>query len=224
MGPACVPQCARARSALRYLDSRGKRPALLELLLRRVFGVRAIKVFIAGSKGPKPARTQAPRLTGPEGEEAVAEFFETGHANSSPERGPRGYARRPGACKRLLWSSISASWSAILRAWRVAQKRGSAAARPHAKTHKSAEIARQITAGAWRCVAKLGEAEALAGIELLITSPVVAEAGIERLTSLNLRVGALMATSTISRSRNGWLERRANRARTSKSWSISIPA
>src|ERR1700741_2553300 len=49
--------------------------------------------------------------------------------------------------------------------------------RPHAKTHKSADIARrQIAAGALGvCCAKLGEAEALgeAGIEKLhITSPV----------------------------------------------------
>ena len=50
--------------------------------------------------------------------------------------------------------------------------------RPHAKTHKSVDIARrQIAAGALGvCCAKLGEAEALAegGIEgLLITSPIV---------------------------------------------------
>jgi D-serine deaminase-like pyridoxal phosphate-dependent protein len=71
--------------------------------------------------------------------------------------------------------------------------------RPHAKTHKSAEIARrQMAAGALGvCVAKLGEAEALAdaGIEnLLITSPVVTDKGIERLMALNARVGDLMAT------------------------------
>jgi 3-hydroxy-D-aspartate aldolase len=73
------------------------------------------------------------------------------------------------------------------------------ALRPHAKTHKSAEIARrQIAAGALGvCVAKLGEAEALAdaGIEnLLVTSPVVTDAGIARLVTLNGRVGDLMAT------------------------------
>jgi D-serine deaminase-like pyridoxal phosphate-dependent protein len=73
------------------------------------------------------------------------------------------------------------------------------ALRPHAKTHKSAEIARrQIAAGALGvCVAKLGEAEALAdaGIgSLLITSPVVTDAGIDRLIALNLRVNSLMAT------------------------------
>ncbi|HEY2445067.1 MAG TPA: DSD1 family PLP-dependent enzyme [Rhizomicrobium sp.] len=72
------------------------------------------------------------------------------------------------------------------------------ALRPHAKTHKSSEIARrQIAAGAnGVCVAKLGEAEALAdaGIDsLLITSPVVTERGMARLASLNERVGELIA-------------------------------
>jgi 3-hydroxy-D-aspartate aldolase len=70
--------------------------------------------------------------------------------------------------------------------------------RPHAKTHKSGEIARaQIEAGALGvCVAKLGEAEALAdaGIDcILITSPVVTERGIERVVRLNERLGELMA-------------------------------
>ena len=63
------------------------------------------------------------------------------------------------------------------------------ALRPHAKTHKSADIARmQIAAGAaGLCCAKLGEAEALAaeGIEsILLTSPVVAATAIERLVAL----------------------------------------
>jgi D-serine deaminase-like pyridoxal phosphate-dependent protein len=71
------------------------------------------------------------------------------------------------------------------------------ALRPHAKTHKCAEIARrQIAAGALGvCVAKLGEAEALAdaGIEsILITSPVVTERAIDRLIGLNARVRELM--------------------------------
>src|SRR6185295_7767834 len=62
--------------------------------------------------------------------------------------------------------------------------------RPHAKTHKSAEIARrQIAAGAnGICCAKLGEAEALAaaGIDsILVTSPVVSAAGIARVMALN---------------------------------------
>lgn len=69
--------------------------------------------------------------------------------------------------------------------------------RPHAKTHKSGDIARlQIAAGAiGQCCAKLGEAEALAeeGIDgLLITSPVVLDAAVERLVLLNKRVEGLM--------------------------------
>lgn len=68
------------------------------------------------------------------------------------------------------------------------------ALRPHAKTHKSAEIARlQIAAGAVGvCCAKLGEAEALAeagGVEsILITSPVVAAPAIARLRALAGRI------------------------------------
>jgi len=70
--------------------------------------------------------------------------------------------------------------------------------RPHAKTHKSVEIARrQIAAGAVGvCCAKLGEAEALAagGIEnILITSPVVGAAGVDRLSALAGRSPGLMA-------------------------------
>jgi D-serine deaminase-like pyridoxal phosphate-dependent protein len=70
--------------------------------------------------------------------------------------------------------------------------------RPHAKTHKSVEIARQqIAAGAVGvCCAKLGEAEALAGggIEnILITSPVVGAMGVERLAALAARSSGLMA-------------------------------
>jgi 3-hydroxy-D-aspartate aldolase len=71
--------------------------------------------------------------------------------------------------------------------------------RPHAKTHKSVDIARrQIAAGAiGQCCAKIGEAEALAdgGIPgLLITSPVAAPRAIERLAVLARRAPGLMAT------------------------------
>ncbi|MBV9991612.1 MAG: DSD1 family PLP-dependent enzyme [Alphaproteobacteria bacterium] len=71
------------------------------------------------------------------------------------------------------------------------------ALRPHAKTHKSAEIARrQIAAGALGiCCAKLGEAEALAdgGVpRILITSPVVTEAGVARIAALNARLEELI--------------------------------
>ena len=70
--------------------------------------------------------------------------------------------------------------------------------RPHAKTHKSAEIARrQIAAGAVGvCCAKLGEAEALnaAGIEgILITSPVVGAPAVARLVALAGRCPGLLA-------------------------------
>ncbi len=73
------------------------------------------------------------------------------------------------------------------------------ALRPHAKTHKSAEIAkRQMAEGALGvCCAKLGEAEALAnaGVDsILITSPVVTEGGIARLMTLNARMKELIAT------------------------------
>ncbi len=70
--------------------------------------------------------------------------------------------------------------------------------RPHAKTHKSPDIARrQIAAGAvGQCCAKLGEAEALAEagvtVGLHITSPVVSAPAMSRLAALNLRAEGLM--------------------------------
>lgn len=74
------------------------------------------------------------------------------------------------------------------------------ALRPHAKTHKSAAIARmQMAAGArGLCCAKLGEAEALAaeGIgAILITSPVVTPQAIARLLALHERIGDLMVVA-----------------------------
>jgi D-serine deaminase-like pyridoxal phosphate-dependent protein len=70
------------------------------------------------------------------------------------------------------------------------------ALRPHAKTHKSAEIARrQIEAGAVGiCCAKIGEAEALAAERIqniLITSPVVSNQAVTRLAGLNARIDRL---------------------------------
>ena len=70
--------------------------------------------------------------------------------------------------------------------------------RPHAKTHKSVDIAlRQIAAGALGvCCAKIGEAEVLCdgGITgILITSPVAAPRAIERLAALAARAVGLMA-------------------------------
>jgi D-serine deaminase-like pyridoxal phosphate-dependent protein len=71
------------------------------------------------------------------------------------------------------------------------------ALRPHAKTHKSVDLARrQIAAGAIGvCCAKLGEAEALAdgGIpSVLITSPVVSPPAIRRLVDLVARLAELI--------------------------------
>ncbi len=72
------------------------------------------------------------------------------------------------------------------------------ALRPHAKTHKCSQIAKlQIAAGALGvCVAKLGEAEALAeaGIDsILVTSPVVTDRAIARLFALNSKIRELIA-------------------------------
>jgi 3-hydroxy-D-aspartate aldolase len=71
------------------------------------------------------------------------------------------------------------------------------ALRPHAKTHKSVELAKlQIGAGAVGvCCAKLGEAEALAeaGVDsVLLTSPVVSAPAIRRLVRLNARMKELI--------------------------------
>lgn len=70
--------------------------------------------------------------------------------------------------------------------------------RPHAKTHKSPDIARrQLAAGAIGiCCAKIGEAEALAahGVTqgLHITSPIVSSPAIARLIALNEQCEGLM--------------------------------
>ncbi len=69
--------------------------------------------------------------------------------------------------------------------------------RPHAKTHKCAEIARrQLAAGAIGiCCAKLAEAEALAaeGIQkILLTSPLVTQGSIARAVALNAQIEELI--------------------------------
>ena len=74
------------------------------------------------------------------------------------------------------------------------------AVRPHAKTHKCAEVARrQIAAGAiGQSCAILDEAEylAAAGIgNILITSPLVSENSVRRLLALNARSSGLMAVA-----------------------------
>jgi D-serine deaminase-like pyridoxal phosphate-dependent protein len=80
----------------------------------------------------------------------------------------------------------------IARMAAFAAERG-IALRPHAKTHKSGEIARlQVAAGAVGiCCAKLGEAEALAAdgvTDIHLTSPVVTSGAIARLVALNARI------------------------------------
>lgn len=75
-------------------------------------------------------------------------------------------------------------------------KQAGVALRPHAKTHKSVDIAKlQIAAGAVGvCCAKMGEAEALAdgGVgAILITSPVVTPQAIARLVALADKIADL---------------------------------
>jgi len=72
--------------------------------------------------------------------------------------------------------------------------------RPHAKTHKSAEVARrQIAAGAiGQCCASLDEAEMLVGAgisSVLVTSPLVAESSIRQLLALSAACPGLMAVA-----------------------------
>lgn len=79
-------------------------------------------------------------------------------------------------------------------------KANAIALRPHAKTHKSADIAKlQLASGARGvCCAKLGEAEALAdeGIgSILVTSPVVTPQAIKRLAALHQRTDSLMVVA-----------------------------
>jgi 3-hydroxy-D-aspartate aldolase len=74
------------------------------------------------------------------------------------------------------------------------------ALRPHAKTHKSAKVAkRQIAAGAiGQCSASLDEAEFLAGAgiaSILITAPIVSEPAIRRLLALNAVCPELLAVA-----------------------------
>jgi D-serine deaminase-like pyridoxal phosphate-dependent protein len=107
----------------------------------------------------------------------------------------------PGGRWRLQTPALVIDLDALERnidAMAVHARKHRIALRPHAKTHKSAQIAkRQVAAGALGvCCAKLGEAEALAdgGVpSILLTSPVVTEGGIARLIALNARLAELMA-------------------------------
>jgi 3-hydroxy-D-aspartate aldolase len=103
---------------------------------------------------------------------------------------------QPGSRDRLntpaLILDLAAFERNVARMADFARKHG-LALRPHAKSHKSADIARaQIAAGAvGLCCAKLGEAEALAAQGLHLTSPVVTPPAIARLATLSRRLTSL---------------------------------
>jgi 3-hydroxy-D-aspartate aldolase len=110
---------------------------------------------------------------------------------------------QPDSRRRLLTPALVLDVEALERNIRtmadIARERG-IALRPHAKTHKSIRIAKmQMEAGALGiCVATLGEAEILVdgGISgVLITSPVVPPAKVQRLAALNCRADGLMVVS-----------------------------
>ncbi|MEO5938935.1 MAG: DSD1 family PLP-dependent enzyme [Sphingomonas sp.] len=103
---------------------------------------------------------------------------------------------QPGSRERLNTPALIVDLDALeanIAAMAAFGRASGMALRPHAKTHKSADIARlQIAAGAAGvCCAKLGEAEALAaeGIgSILLTSPVVIAPAIKRLVALAERI------------------------------------
>jgi D-serine deaminase-like pyridoxal phosphate-dependent protein len=109
---------------------------------------------------------------------------------------------KPGSRARLATPALVLDLDAFER--NVAKmadhcRRNGLGLRPHAKTHKSLEIARaQLAAGAvGQCCAKLGEAEAMGagGVDsIIITSPVVTPQGIARAMALNARIPDLMLT------------------------------
>jgi len=107
---------------------------------------------------------------------------------SPPERFAEALIGQPGSRWRLPTPALVVDLDALdanIAAMAARAKAAGVALRPHAKTHKSAFVARrQIEAGAvGGCCAKLGEAEALhaAGVRgLLVTSPVAAAETAER--------------------------------------------
>ena len=112
------------------------------------------------------------------------------HAQLIGQPGSRDWLNTP-----ALILDLAAFERNVARMADFARKHG-LALRPHAKSHKSADIARaQIAAGAvGLCCAKLGEAEALAaeGIDgLHLTSPVVTPPAIARLAALSRRLTSL---------------------------------
>ena len=121
-----------------------------------------------------------------------------------PALGPNAHLiGEPGSRARLCTPALLLELEAFERnlaamaAW--CRERG-VALRPHAKTHKSVEIARrQLEAGAAGiCCATIGEAERLTdgGIDrLLITSPIVTAPKLERLAALLERAEGLMVVA-----------------------------
>jgi 3-hydroxy-D-aspartate aldolase len=121
-----------------------------------------------------------------------------------PALGPNAYLiGQPNARARLCTPALLLELEAFehnvatMAAW--CREQG-VALRPHAKTHKSVEIARkQLEAGAVGiCCATIGEAERLTdgGIDnLLITSPLVTAAKLERLAALLERANGLMVVA-----------------------------
>ncbi len=109
------------------------------------------------------------------------------------ERIGRGLIGKPGSAKDIPTPALVLDLDAFERNLaRMAKHCASQGLglRPHAKTHKSAEIAkRQMMAGAVGvCCAKLGEAEALAarGVDrILLTSPLATKGAVARATELN---------------------------------------
>jgi D-serine deaminase-like pyridoxal phosphate-dependent protein len=121
-----------------------------------------------------------------------------------PALGPNAYLiGQPDARARLCTPALLLDLEAFehnLAAMAVFCREQGVALRPHAKTHKSVEIARkQLEAGAVGiCCATIGEAERLTdgGIDnLLITSPLATAAKLERLAALLERANGLMVVA-----------------------------
>jgi 3-hydroxy-D-aspartate aldolase len=105
-----------------------------------------------------------------------------------------GLVGQPGSRARLATPALVLDLDALehnIQAMAAHCRRVGLVLRPHAKTHKSIRIARlQLEAGAVGvCCATIGEAEVMAGAGIagvLITSPVVPAANLERLARLNV--------------------------------------
>ena len=107
---------------------------------------------------------------------------------------------QPGSKHSLLTPSLLLDLDILednIESMAVFAKNKNIALRPHAKTHKSTKISQlQINSGALGiCCATLGEAEVmiLGGINgVLITSPIIQDAKIRKLSQLNNSTESLM--------------------------------